>query len=210
MASTDVFDDIDIGESPEEIRGQEYLFSQPHPETDLIDESDITVDQPDVDIAASPKRGRIAKQYEKKTKTFLNVGFRMAVSHPATVPDAAALLMLGPDICEKTGDLAAHDVRVRKAIDFLTEGADNPYLALGMAIAPLFFQVVRNHEPVMEPATRGIKVPFTKKRLNLRFGVKLGKLRNFTNDPNALVSHAFSDPAVKAKLAEQGITIAGL
>jgi hypothetical protein len=134
---------------------------------------------------------------------------RVTIQNPATVPDAAAIIMYGPDVSRSMGDLAAHDIRVRRAIDFISDGADNPYFAAVAALAPLALQILRNHEPVAEVSpVRKIRIPFTKRFFTIKFKIKLGKLRNMSNDPQEFTAHVLSNEGIVNELQRQGIFVA--
>lgn len=181
------------------------------PETSVIDSDDY--DEPDPKFVKGRKRPRGAVTYEGKVNSVLNSAVRFAVTNPATVPDAAAILQYGPGFSEKLGELAATDPKVARAIDWLTEGTENTYLAFATAALPLVMQIVRNHEPVLEPKTRGIpygrKDPKTgqRKTFRLKFGVKLGRLRAVTVDPKLLESNVFDNEHMIIALEKQGITV---
>lgn len=180
------------------------IFELPEPPA-----PDTEYDEPDDDFLVARPRPRGAKTYEKKTVSFLNTVVRFAIANPATVPDACAILMYGPDLAEKTGDLAAQDKRIARAIDFLADGTENPYAAFFTAVAPLVFQTIRNHEPQLEVKPRGLRIPFTKgKRIGFKFGIKLGRLRPVTHDPAAFANHVLSNPKIIEKLAELDIVVA--
>jgi hypothetical protein len=168
-------------------------------------------DSPDASFVKPPPRKRNAAAYEKKIKGLFQVPLRYAVTHEATVPDAAAILMYGPGIASAWGNAAAHDERIARAVDFLTTGTENPLAAAVLSTAPLFLQMVRNHEPQLEPTTRGIRVPFTrgKRVLKLRIGIKLNRLRPLTNDPEKFADHVFNAPDVRDMLTKQGVGVAG-
>lgn len=200
----------------EELKGAEFI-----PEGEEPGGQDY--DQPDSSFVTGDKRSPTAKTYERKTRKVLNAVFRQAVVHESTVPDAAAIIMYGPQFAEKLGDLAAHDVRVRRGIDMITEGSENPYLAFAVAAFPLVTQVWRNHEESLSPTgavqaikqsrarakekpTRQIKIPFTKRFLRIRFRLSFAGLRNMTNDPNALASYVFSNQEILDSMAKAGIT----
>lgn len=162
-------------------------------------------DTPDLALADKRKRPVGAIKYEKKVRGILQTGFKLTVTNPATVTDAASILMEGPKIATTLGDLAASNDRVARAVDFLTEGNESPVAAACLAVTPLLLQLIRNHEPVLEPAMRGWKIPFTKRRINLRFGIKLGRIRALTNDPGELYSHVYNNPRISAALRKQDI-----
>jgi len=66
---------------------------------------------------------------------------RTSLEHPATVADGAAMLYYVPNIAKKFGDLADVDDNIRKGIDFLTGGVENPYAAAIAATLPLYFRL---------------------------------------------------------------------
>src|SRR5215831_13481509 len=147
-------------------------------------------DTPQAEFVQPSIRGPVAKRYEKKIKTVLNFIFKQAVAHDAGVPDAAAIIMYGPPFAEKWGDLAEHDKRIRRGIDMLLEGSENPYLAAAVATAPLLLQLYRNHEQVLSPSgaveaikksrarakerePRRLRIPFTKRYIEFRFKLSI-------------------------------------
>ena len=183
-------------------------------------------DTPDEQFVQATVRGRTAKSYEKKIKTVMNVLFRQTVAHRATVPDAATILMYGPNFAEKWGDLAEHDKRVRRGIDMLLDGTENPYLAAAMATAPLLLQVYRNHEDALSPSgaveaikksrarvkerePRRVRIPFTKRYLEFRWKLNVPAVKNLTNEPQQLASYVFSNPEILTAMQRAGITTIG-
>lgn len=167
----------------------------------------------------------VAKRYQKKVRRVLASAFRLTVGQPATVPDAAAIIMHGPDFAEKLGILADKDPRVRRGIDMFTEGTENPYLAVGFATIPLLMQLFRNHEDVLSPRAivearrqskaqakadptpgREWKIPGTKRKIRIRFRIHFPAVRNFTNDPAALSQYVFLNPDMAEALQRYGIT----
>jgi hypothetical protein len=183
-------------------------------------------DEPEPEFVQSTTRGRTAKQYEKKIKTVLNTIFRQTVAHQAAVPDAAAILMYGPAFAEKWGDLAETDKRVRRGIDMVLEGTENPYLAAAIATMPLVLQVYRNHEEALSPsgAVQAIKksraqakerepkrfrIPFTKKYLEFRFRLRVPAVQNMTNDPDQLAAYVFNNADIIEALKKAGIETVG-
>lgn len=161
------------------------------------------------DLFKTPPLPRGAKEYQRKSRVLVSTATRLTLN-PATLADSAALVIHGPKLADSVGILATHDPRVARGIDMLTEGAENPYLAVVMAAAPLILQMVRNHEPVAEPEVRGIKIPFIKRTIKVRFNVKLGNLRNITNDPEQLKAYVFNDEAIQAALVKQGVNLDSL
>jgi hypothetical protein len=166
---------------------------------------------PENPVAVGGKRTARAKNYEKKTASLLNMFMKAAAGNPATIADAAALISYGPTISAKLGDLADEDPRVRRAVDFVTSGTENPYASLVLASIPLLAQVVRNHE-TETPVRVGLKIPFTKGRtIKVPFSLKLRNpfLRNnFTYPSQDLTQAVFGNPAVRAAMIEQRITVA--
>jgi hypothetical protein len=179
-------------------------------------------DQPDSEFVQKNYRGPVAKKYEKRVKSVLNVVFRQSIARESTVPDAAAILMYGPQFCEKAGDLANHDPRVRRGIDMLMEGSENPYLAFGLAATPLILQLWRNHEDQLNPKgavsairqsrakakerePKRLKIPFTKRHIEFRFKLQMPAIRNLTNEPTALALHVFSNPEILLAMQKAGI-----
>lgn len=185
------------------------FVEMPEPEATFVESGETEYDEPSELFIDKKKRPPKAVAYEKKVKGILQTGFRMSITHPATVADGAALLMYGPKVAAATGDLAASNDAVAKAVDFLTEGNESPVAAMFVAVAPLVFQIIRNHEPILEPSPRGIRIPFTKdKRIKFKFGIKLGRLRNVTNDPAGLTEFVFTRPNIVAALKKNGIDVA--
>lgn len=198
-----------VGEVPEqELTGEATEYTEPEPGF--------------VEPSRRPPR---AKQYQRKAQRFLNVLMRSAAQHESTVPDAAAIIMYGPDFCEKLGDLANHDARVRRGVDFIMEGAENPYLAFAIAALPMAAQVYRNHQQEMAPRAivesvkrgraaakdqpgRKIRIPFTKRTISVRFRIHFPSVENFSNEPQALTDYVFGDEKIKAALQRAGIEVA--
>jgi hypothetical protein len=185
-------------------------------------------DEPEPGFVQSQARGRISKQYEKKIKTVLNTIFRATVAHPGTVPDAAAIIMYGPAFAEKWGNLAEADKRVRKGIDMVLEGAENPYLAAMIATAPLLLQAYRNHEDALSPSgavqaikqsrakakerePKRLRIPFTKRYVEFRWRLNVPAVKNMTNDPDQLAAYVFNNEEIIAAMRKAGIeTIGGV
>lgn len=198
------------------------------PEEEAAEIIDGEYDTPDTTFVQSTARGPVAKKYEKKIKTVLNVIFRQTVASKAAVPDAAAILMYGPNFAEKWGDLAAADPRVRHAVDMVLEGAENPYLAAGIATAALGLQIYRNHEDSLSPKgaveairksradakqrePKRLRIPFTKRYVEFRFRLRVPAVQNMTNDPQQLVAYVFNNPDIIAAMQKAGIdTIGGV
>lgn len=195
---------------PEDIAGDERLpFTPREP---LTEKNYATADP---DILKKKRRANGAQGYEDKVTDLVTMAVAWTAPNPATVVDAAALLIHGEAVSSSLGDLAVEDERVASVINFLSGGTGNPSIAVAAAVVPLVLQIMRNHEPALENITR-ISVPFTKGRIGIkvpsRIKIKLGKARILTNDPNALYRQAFLSPdAVEAdvlgKLGKKGIRV---
>jgi hypothetical protein len=165
-------------------------------------------DEPDGALADPKPQGVKSRKYEKKMRDLFKTGFHITVRNKRTQADAATILMYGPDLSKAVGDLAEQEPWVAKAIDMLTETTDNAAMALVMAAVPFITQVVRNHEPVADIESRGIKVPFTKRVIHLRFNFPLWKrLRIYSHEPEALKFHVFNNESVAEKMRAQGLKI---
>lgn len=166
-------------------------------------------DHPDASMLSKPKRKPNARKYEDKVLKVFGVATRVAISKPALVPDAAILLLKGPPVAEALGDLAAENEAVARMLTLSEQVTDNATLAAVTAISGLLMQIVRNHEPILEPAPRSFTVPFLKRTFKLpKIGVKLGLFRAATVEPNALIQHVFSDQGIIDALRKNGITLA--
>lgn len=179
------------------------------PETETIDPELRDIKSEDF-IEVQPETARAAK-YRKKTKHGLNFLIKVFAGSPRTVSDAAAVIYHGPAIAKSVGHLCDTDERARKFVDFVTEdGIDNPYLLTALTVIPLVIQSVRNHEKALEKGGQ-LSIPLGKTRrirLPFKFRLRLGKLRNATEDPDFLTAHVFSNPGVREALAKQGISVA--
>jgi hypothetical protein len=211
---------------------EDFLLDQEQMTDEFIGELPETAvpeeyDEPEPGFVEPSRRPPRAKQYQKKAQRFLNVIMRSAVKHEETLPDAAAIIMYGPDFCEKLGDLANHDARVRRGVDFIMEGAENPYLAFAIAALPMAAQVYRNHQQEMAPRAivesvrrgraaakdqpgRKIRIPFTKRTISVRFRIHFPSVENFSNEPAALTEFVFGDDKIRAALQKAGIEVASL
>lgn len=195
--------------------GDAPIFGDIRPDaTDLMDMPDVEVDDdkdsdsPDASLIDAPKRKPTAVRYEKKTRGLFNTAFHITVRQQKTLPDAAAILMHGPNISEAVGDLAAENEWVARSIDMLTDTTENAALSLIIAAVPFIAQVVRNHEPSADiEGPRTIRIPFIKRQFRLRFNLKFKQLRKFSHEPAALTTHVFTQPAVVEKLQKQGISV---
>lgn len=173
-------------------------------------------DTPGPRMSKAPRAPRNSKEYTDQTTDIIRMAVAFTAPNGATVADAAALIQYGDNVAEAVGALAAHDERVAAMLRVINGGTANPYSTAIMALAPLVLQIVRNHEPVLEPAVRGIPIPFLKKKdgtkrvIRLRFGVKLGRLRAVTNPPEKLYAAVYDNPEVMRSLQKQGINVAPL
>lgn len=191
---------FDMGPMDEPGSGDPLSWMDPRGQLPGSDELDV-----EPGFMKKPARAPGAIKYERKAADIITSFIASTTQKPGTMADAAALIMTGEAVAKATGDLAAHDDRVARGMDWMTEGLVNPYLAFGMAVAPLVIQLVRNHEPVFEPKQRkigfrkfAIKVPF-------KFGIKLGILRHRSAEPEQLVINVFNDARVVKKLNDLGI-----
>lgn len=158
----------------------------------------------DPDLIKKERRKNGAKAYEDKVTDILKMGVSLTVGNPATVVDAAAILLHGDKVSYAFGDLAVTDPHTATVIDFLHGGTGNPATAAVMAALPLVLQIVRNHEPQIETSTR-INVPFTKGKVGFtvpsRFKVRISNNKvaaAMTNDPVKLYQQAFTPDVVQA------------
>jgi len=180
-------------------------------EPDAPDPEHLEPDYAEVDAghikAKARPRGAIA--YQKKIHSVMRPATVAALKYEPTKADGAAFLIYGPDLETHLANVAATNKNVARAIDWISEtGGDNHVLALALVTVPLALQLLRNHEPELIPKPRGFKIPFTHgKRWGTKWkiGLRLGKLREMTADPDAMIKHALSDPAVREALAKQGV-----
>lgn len=196
----------------------ESLAGARHLADNLIEQPEFAepnYDYVDPNFVKPQRRRNGANDYERRIRVGLNTAARFCAGNEATVPDAAALLMHGEQLSQAWGDAAAADKRVGRVIDFLTKPTDDPVSLAFMTTVPLVFQLLRNHEPQLEPTTRGIRIPFRKnpdgtpKRLRFKFGIRLKRLRALTNHPDKLAQHVFTDPRIAESMRKQGIHVAG-
>lgn len=174
------------------------------PEVQVDDEK---ADEPDTSLLDKRKRKPGAEKYEKKARNLFQFAFSAAIRNPKTVPDAATILMYGPEVAEAWGDLAVENEWVAKAIEMMSDTTENAIAAFMLSTVPFIMQLVRNHEPVAEVEPRGIKIPFTKRTIRVKFNLKLKRFRAMTHEPVAITNHVFGNPAVQEKLRQQGIII---
>jgi len=166
-------------------------------------------DMPKNPIVAGPNRTLRAKEYEAKIDDlFFNVMKQLAGS-PGTVSDAAVIIAYGNTVSAKTGDLADKDKHVRKAVDWITSGTDNPYMALGFAVLPMVAQIIRNHE-MEAPVRVGLRIPFTQRTFKVPFRIRLRNpfLRRFTQPGNEFTARVMTQPDIMRGLMSAGIDVA--
>lgn len=187
------------------------------PEPSFLEMGPPSVETPiydtvDPKFVRAPRKPSGAPAYEKKIRGLLKGAFDFTVGSSATVTDAAAIYQYQDNIAVKGALLAAENASFAKGIDFLTEGTDNATLAFVLACFPLAVQIIRNHEPVLEPVTRGIKIPFTKKTFKppIKLGIRLGRIRAYSHDPRHLYTVVLDNDSVKAELKKQGVNVASL
>jgi hypothetical protein len=168
--------------------------------------------EPDVSFVEEVKETPRAKRYRIKAKHGLNFLMAQFAGHPGTVADAAAIIEYGPQVSKAIGELADNDARTRQVIDFLTEdGIDNPYILTVLAIAPMAFQLTRNHMKSEEITIKpGIRIPFTKRRINLPFKFKLNLsiVKKASEEPATLTERIFTNPGIREALAKRDIKVA--
>jgi hypothetical protein len=181
-------------------------------------------DEPDATFVKDQYRSPVAKKYEKTVKNSINTLIRFTTQQESTIADAAALIMYGPNFAEKAGDFAAVNKTVRKSIDLITGGTENPGLAFGLVAGTLLLQLYRNHEDALRPTAaiasikesrkawkqrpaKRVKIPFTNRYFEIRFQWKLFKLEAVTNEPADLTAHVFTNPEILASLEKAGITL---
>lgn len=174
------------------------------PENELRDVS--------ADFVEERKETPTARKYRLKTKHGLNFLLNIFVQNEKTVADAATIVEYGPQVSRAVGELADAEPRVRKAIDFLTEdGIDNPYVLTVIAIMPMAFQFIRNHEKTLTKEIKPhIRIPFTKReiRLPFRFHFRIGFIKNHTATPEQITDHVFGNPEIRAAFEKRDIKIA--
>lgn len=174
-------------------------------------------DTPSGEILDANPRPRGAVGYEKKVNSILMMGVAVTAPNPATVADAATILIHGKKFSRAYGDLAATNDNVASVVDFLNGGVMNPVTAAVSASVPLILQLLRNHEPELQTVTR-INIPFTRQRIGFtlphKVKFKLGpRAKSLTNEPESLFDQAFmSEAALEAhildKLGKRGINVA--
>ena len=189
----------------------EFIMPDPVDEEDGTRLVDDEQPEPSGEFIEEHKETQRAKKYRLKTKHGLNFLLKTLAGHPATVADSAAIIQHGPGISQAVGHLCDSDDTARRIVDFITEdGIDNPYVLTAIAVLPLAFQVIRNHETGLEKGAK-LAIPVGKKRrihIPFRFRIRLGKARNTTVEPDFLVNHVFGSPVVREAFRKQGIRVA--
>lgn len=213
MTKFDITDDEFIEQEP---KRDSALFLDDEFE-DIPDPDVVTpaYDKPDPKVATPRRRAKGADDYSKKIHSINRAIFvarwnKAQSNHSSkAAADAAAIAMYGKNVETTLGDLAAHDARIGNAIDWLTEGAENPYLSAIAACVPLAMQLLRNHEQDVEPQSRGIRVPFTKNKrvLRFKFGVKLSGIHPFTHEPESFTAYVLSDPELRKSMERMGLVV---
>jgi hypothetical protein len=186
---------------------------------------------PDFTLLIKKPKTSTAREYEKRVNSVLKAVL-IGTLNTGQIPDAAAILKLGPSFSTATGELAAADERARKILDILTEPA-NPWVMFAITGIPLIAQLMRNHEPAIKQAPTSIrerraqrrvkrmeqpprftlKIPFIRKTIALRFrfhfrlGRVLAGFRSQTMEPSTLVQQVFSDVKVLDALRKMGAVI---
>lgn len=169
---------------------------EPQQEIPFLATEDI--DTPDDFLKGQP-RPRGAIQYEKKIKRIEVSFMRYTIQNPKTVADAAALITYGAQVAKAGGDLAAKDKRFANAVDFLSEGAGNPYLEFGMAVGVMAMQIMRNHEPVVEKEAKH-SIKLFGRKFGLRIRIKLGRFRRLTQEPAQFTASVLGNEEVQRML----------
>lgn len=188
----------------------EFLAPDASEEAEEFTEQELP--SPDAEFVEQKKETPRAKRYRLKVKHGLNFLMANLAGNPSTVADAAAIIEHGPGVAKAVGELADYDEKVRKAIDFVTDGGiDNPYILTVFALIPLVFQVIRNHEhQIPEQVQVGFRIPFTKRRVKLpiRFRLRLMIVHRTTAPPITLTEHIFGNQAIREALEKRDIKIA--
>jgi hypothetical protein len=202
----DTLDSGDFGQS--EGREPDPITLEPESDIPSAGEAVLTPDASTVGGKGTRTRG--AAGYEKKLRKIFATAIKITAQRESTAPDAAALIMMSPKVAQSGGDLAAVDARFARGIDMLFDGSENPYLNFAVAMLPLAAQIARNHEPTLEPKSRGIRIPILNRRISIPFklGIRIGALRSVTNEPRSIADYVLNDPAVREAFAKQEVPVA--
>lgn len=196
-------------DSSSRTRTREPIFEQLRSEPDTQGFPSVGGPPPVSPVAKAPERTKRAKEYESKTNDLFRTLMKATAASEGTVSDAAAIIVHGPTVASKVGDLADVDPRVRRAVDFIMSGTENPYAALVAAAIPFVAQIVRNHE--METTVHPVvKVPFLKRTFRFPFRLRLRNkvLRSFTHKPQDLTKSVFEDDSIRMALLTQRVEVA--
>jgi len=192
---------VDDSPGNDEFSRAEEMFEVP------VEMQEEKPDEPDSSLLEKPKRKPNALQYEKKVNKVFGVATRVLIGR-GNLPDAATLLMYGPDVAESWGDLAAENDKIARMLSASEQVTDNAVLAAVMATLPLVTQIARNHEPTLEPARREFTIPILKRSVKLpKIGVRLGIFRNVSDDPDALANYVFNHPKIRKTMEKHGIHV---
>lgn len=192
VGTSSTFDDVDD------------MMSPPDPPDDI--EIEDAPQKRDVSFLNPKARKPLAATYERQVKKTLGTITRELIQRPNTVADAATLIQYGPKFSRAVGDLAAESPPIAKFIGVAETVADNTVLAFLTSTTALVTQLVRNHEPVLEPAPRSFT--FLRRSFKLpKIGIRLGLFRAGTHDPDTLIQSVLTDPEVIRALEKNGIRI---
>jgi len=169
---------------------------------------DISVEHDTSEFVEEVPETPRAKKYRKAVTRGLGHLWRPLIQSPDTIQDGAAILLYGPDIAKEAGRFADQNATARKVIDFVTDNTESGAIALFAAVSALSLQLLRNHEQALQPSIRGFRIPGTKRFIQFKLGLRLGKLQNLSYDPAYLTNRVFSQPELVAKLEKQGMRIA--
>lgn len=177
----------------------------------------VPFDEPDSRVVREPRRKNGSGHYEQQLAAINRAAIKTLAKREETLPDAAILLLQGPDFCKAWGNAAAEHDKIARAIEWLAEPTDNPLLLAIFATAPIVLQMFRNHEPMLQPKPRGFRVPFLKDKDGNRrvirlpkIGIRLDNIPGYeaaTNEPSWLVRHVFGNADVQKELKKQGIDV---
>lgn len=188
------------------------------------------------DFASFIKRTKNAtvREYERRTASALKA-LALGAMQAEDFPDAATVLWFGPSVATATGYVADASPRARAMLDVIT-APNSPWVALALAVMPMFAQLARNHEAQLAEvparlnmsrkarAMRKVKKAEAEAR-KPTFTFRLGKFRRpvylqfnparlfsagikaQTVDPMVVTSRVFTDPTLLAELRRMGFNI---
>lgn len=174
-----------------------------------------------------------AREYQERVNSILKetLKYRLGAGTISGLADVSAILAYGPDFAERTGVLAAHDDKAKKAIDMLT-APDNPWVLFAFAALPLIGQVLRNHDEDVTRIRRGWskearaerraqketravapkpKIRLFKREITLpfRLRIKLSLFRPNSVEPQVLINQVMGSDKVRKAIHEKyGVKIA--